>query len=91
MDGHPVMGWVYTLYFYIIPVVLVLSQQLVMYVLTLPGTDEDQSNMTKEQKDTADQTTFILKFLLLLIDYFSQQVLAGLTIYWLASNTFTRR
>jgi len=89
VDGHPAMGWAYTLSFCIMPVVLVLGQKLTMDVLTPPDANEDQSNMTKDEKDTADRTKFILKFLPLLIGYFSLQVPAGLTIYWFASNAFT--
>jgi len=69
--------------------VLVLGQKLTMDVLTPPADDEDQTGMTKDEKDTADRTKFILKFLPLLIGYFSLQVPAGLTIYWFTSNLFT--
>jgi len=89
VDGHPAMGWAYTGAFLIMPVVLVLGQKLTMDVLTPPEEDDAQDSMTKEEKDTADRTKFILKFLPLLIGYFSLQVPAGLTIYWFTSNLFT--
>jgi len=89
VDGHPAMGWEYAGAFLIMPVVLVLGQKLTMDALTPPEDDKDQSNMTAEEKDTADRSKFILKFLPLLIGYFSLQVPAGLTIYWFTSNLFT--
>jgi len=89
VDGVPSLGWEATAAFLVMPVVLVLGQKLTMDVLTPPTDDEDQSGMTKEEKDTADRTKFILKFLPLLIGYFSLQVPAGLTIYWFTSNLFT--
>jgi len=88
-DGHPAMGWAYTAAFCIMPVVLVLGQKLTMDVLTPPEDESAQDAMTTDEKDSADRTKFILKFLPLLIGYFSLQVPAGLTIYWFTSNLFT--
>lgn len=91
VDGHPAMGWEYTAAFLVMPVVLVLGQKLTMDVLTPPEdtSEEEEASMSKEEKDTADRTKFILKFLPLLIGYFSLQVPAGLTIYWFTSNLYT--
>lgn len=85
MDGHPSMGWEGTLPFLVMPVVLVLMQSFTMSVLQPP---EDDS-MSDEDKEKMDGTKKILKFLPLMIGFFSLQVPAGLTIYWFTSNLFT--
>lgn len=86
VDGHPALGWETTLAFLVMPVVLVLGQSLTMKVLT---PESDTSNMSAEEKDQFEQSQTAIKFLPLLIGYFSLQVPAGLTIYWLTSNIFT--
>jgi len=82
----PQLGWATTLAFIVMPVVLVLGQTLTMKVLT-PATD--MSAMSKEEQDQFEKSQVALKFLPLLIGYFSLQVPAGLTIYWFTSNFFT--
>lgn len=67
------------------PLILVLGQSVTMSVLQ-PPMDE---NLQGEEKESFERTQGILKFLPLLIGYFSLQVPAGLTIYWLTSNAFT--
>jgi len=86
-DGgwEPSLGWETTLAFMIMPVVLVLGQSLSMSVLTPPVDD----NLGDEEKQQMEKTQTILKFLPLLIGFFSLQVPAGLTIYWFTSNFFT--
>jgi YidC/Oxa1 family membrane protein insertase len=88
IDGIPTpqLGWETTLAFLIMPVVLVLGQSLTMRVMT-PSVDTE--TMSEQEAQTADQTQGILKFLPLLIGYFSLQVPAGLTIYWFTTNVFT--
>ena len=81
----PGLGWETTLSFMIMPVILVLGQKLTMSVLT-PGPDE---NASAEEKEQFEKTQGFLKFLPLLIGFFSLQVPAGLTIYWATSNSFT--
>jgi len=81
----PSLGWETSLAFCIMPVILVLGQALSMSVLT-PPPDE---SLKGEEKETAERTAGILKFLPLLIGFFSLQVPAGLTIYWFTSNFFT--
>lgn len=81
----PGLGWETTLAFMIMPVILVLGQKLTMSVLT-PGPDE---NSSAEEKEQFEKTQGFLKFLPLLIGFFSLQVPAGLTIYWATSNSFT--
>ncbi|GAX18440.1 hypothetical protein FisN_2Lh083 [Fistulifera solaris] len=81
----PPLGWETTLAFLLMPVILVVLQGLTMRVLT-PAPD---SNMSDEEKQTFEQTQNIMKFLPLMIGFFSTQVPAGLTIYWFMSNLFT--
>ena len=80
------MGWAATLPFLVMPVILVLGQSLTMSVLT-PAVETE--NMTAEEKEQTDKTQGVLKFLPLLIGYFSLQVPAGLTIYWFTSNLYS--
>lgn len=84
-NNAPAMGWEATLPFLIMPVVLVLMQSFTMAVLQ-PPEDESQS---EEEKEQLKSTQAILKFLPLMIGFFSLQVPAGLTIYWFTSNLFT--
>lgn len=81
----PAMGWETTLAFCIMPVILVLGQSLTMSVLTPPA-DENASD---EEREQMEKTQGILKFLPLMIGFFSLQVPAGLTIYWFTSNIFS--
>lgn len=85
VDGVPSMGWEGTLPFLIMPVVLVLMQSATMQVLQ-PPPDDSQS---EEEQEQMQSTQKILKFLPLMIGFFSLQVPAGLTIYWFTSNLFT--
>lgn len=84
----PSLGWETTLAFLVMPVILVLGQKLTMEVLQ-PTDLEDESSMSAKEKEEADRTKTIFKFLPLLIGFFSLQVPAGLTIYWFTSNIFT--
>mmetsp|Transcript_565 Transcript_565/g.961 ORF Transcript_565/g.961 Transcript_565/m.961 type:complete len:449 (+) Transcript_565:201-1547(+) len=85
VDGVPPLGWETTLAFCIMPVLLVLGQSLSMNVLQ-PPLDEDAPKAEREQME---QTQKYLKFLPLMIGFFSLQVPAGLTIYWFTTNLFT--
>ena len=85
VDGHPSLGWEGTIPFLIMPVVLVLMQSATMRVLQ-PPPDMDASDEEREQMES---TQGYLKFLPLMIGFFSLQVPAGLTIYWFTSNLFT--
>lgn len=88
IDGTPTpaLGWETTLAFLIMPVLLVLGQSLTMSVLSPPI---DTENMSDEEKESTERSQLVLKFLPLMIGYFSLQVPAGLTIYWFTSNLFT--
>lgn len=81
----PSLGWETTLAFCIMPVILVLGQSLTMSALQ-PPVDQDASD---EEREQLEKTQGFLKFLPLLIGFFSLQVPAGLTIYWFTSNLFT--
>jgi YidC/Oxa1 family membrane protein insertase len=81
----PALGWETTLAFLVMPVVLVLLQSATMNALQPPVDD----NISEEEKEQVDTTQGVLKFLPLLIGFFSLQVPAGLTIYWFTSNIFT--
>ncbi|KAG7369521.1 membrane protein insertase, YidC/Oxa1 family protein [Nitzschia inconspicua] len=87
IDGTltPSLGWETTLAFCIMPVILVLGQSLTMSVLS-PPVDENASD---EEREQMEKTQGILKFLPLMIGFFSLQVPAGLTIYWFTSNIFS--
>lgn len=87
IDGTltPSLGWETTLAFCVMPVLLVLGQSLTMNVLQ-PPPDENASDQEREQ---LEKTQGFLKFLPLMIGFFSLQVPAGLTIYWATSNAFT--
>jgi YidC/Oxa1 family membrane protein insertase len=88
IDGalpHPSLGWETTIGFLIMPVILVLLQTVTMKTLQ-PPVDE---NSTQEERETMEKSQSFLKFLPLLIGFFSLQVPAALTIYWFTSNLFT--
>ena len=82
----PHLGWETTLAFLVMPVVLVLGQSLTMKIMS-PETDTE--SMSAEEKEQFEKSQVVLKFLPLLIGFFSLQVPAGLTIYWFTSNFFT--
>ena len=82
----PQLGWETTLAYLVMPVLLVLGQSLTMSVLT---PQPDTSNQTAEEKEQLESSQRILKFLPLLIGFFSLQVPAGLTVYWFTSNLFS--
>jgi len=81
----PSLGWETTLAYMVMPIVLVMGQAITMNILT-PPPDE---NMPAEEKEQFEKTQGVLKFLPLLIGFFSLQVPSGLTIYWFTSNLFT--
>lgn len=73
VNGVPSLGWEDTLAFLSIPIILVVSQSISMNLMA-----------TKDQEQPA-----VLKFLPLLIGYFSLNVPAALGIYWVANNFIT--
>ncbi|GAB4860178.1 Inner membrane protein PPF-1, chloroplastic [Ancistrocladus abbreviatus] len=78
VDGHPPLGWHDTAAYLVLPVLLVVSQYVSMELMKPPQTDPAQKN-----------TLLILKFLPLMIGYFSLSVPSGLTIYWFTNNVLS--
>ena len=76
-SGAPPLGWHDTIAYLILPVLLVVSQSASQKIMQpdTPTTDPSQA-----------QTQAILKFLPLMIGFFSLNVPAGLTLYWFANN-----
>ena len=76
-SGAPPLGWHDTIAYLVLPVLLVVSQSASQKIMT----PETQSTDPSQQ-----QTQAILKFLPLMIGFFSLNVPAGLTLYWFANN-----
>jgi YidC/Oxa1 family membrane protein insertase len=74
------LGWAQTIAYLVMPVLLVISQSLSTKVLSPAQQSTDPSQQ---------QTQAILKFLPLMIGYFSLNVPSGLTLYWLTNNFVT--
>ena len=75
VNGIPPLGWETTALYLIVPAMLVIAQSLSLKILTPPS---DDPQMQQSQR--------ILKYLPLMIGYFSLSVPASLTIYWFTSN-----
>merc|ERR1719389_670795 len=79
-NGAPKLGWDATLAYLVLPVVLVISQYVSTSLLTPKSVTEDPSQA---------QSQAILKFLPLMIGWFSLNVPSGLGLYWLTNNVVT--
>lgn len=78
-DGAPPLGWHDTIAYLVLPVLLVVSQFVSQKIISPPqSTDPSQQ-----------QTQNILKFIPLMIGYFSLNVPSGLTLYWFTNNIIT--
>merc|ERR1719238_411184 len=77
-NGAPALGWHDTLCYLVLPVLLVASQYISTSILTPKPTDESQQ-----------QNQAILKFLPLMIGWFSLSVPSGLGLYWITNNVVT--
>lgn len=76
VDGHPPLGWSDTFAYLVLPLLLVGSQYISMQIMQTPqANDPSQKN-----------TQIALKFLPLMIGYFSLSVPSGLSIYWFTNN-----
>jgi len=73
VDGVPSLGWVDTASFLAVPIILIISQGISMQLMA--PKDQEQPSY--------------LKFLPLLIGWFSLNVPAALGIYWVANNLIT--
>jgi YidC/Oxa1 family membrane protein insertase len=72
VDGAPPLGWGDTVAYLVLPVLLIGSQYVSMQLMQPPqSADPSQKN-----------TQLILKFLPLMIGYFSLSVPSGLSLYW---------
>lgn len=78
VDGHPPLGWGDTAAYLVLPVLLVASQYISMELMKPPETDPSQKN-----------SLLVLKFLPLMIGYFSLSVPSGLSIYWFTNNVLS--
>ncbi|KHN32116.1 Inner membrane protein PPF-1, chloroplastic [Glycine soja] len=78
VDGHPPLGWQDTAAYLVLPILLVVSRYVSMEIMKPPQTDPSQKNQL-----------LILKFLPLMIGYFSLSVPSGLTIYWFINNVLS--
>jgi YidC/Oxa1 family membrane protein insertase len=79
VDGHPPLGWSDTAAYLVLPVLLVVSQFVSMELMKPPQSDDPS------QKNTM----LVLKFLPLMIGYFSLSVPSGLSIYWFTNNVLS--
>lgn len=77
VDGAPPLGWSDTIAYLVLPVLLVASQYVSMQMMQPATASADPA-----QK----QSQAILKFLPLMIGYFSLSVPSGLSLYWLTNN-----
>lgn len=78
--GAPPLGWHDTISYLILPVLLVVSQFFSQKIIS----PQQQSTDPAQQ-----QTQNILKFIPLMIGWFSLNVPSGLTLYWFTNNIIT--
>ncbi|KAL4440318.1 hypothetical protein ABPG75_003319 [Micractinium tetrahymenae] len=78
-NGAPQLGWQDTGAYLVLPILLIVSQYVSQKVIS-----PQQSNDPSQQSAQA-----ILKFLPLMIGYFSLNVPSGLTLYWFTNNLIT--
>jgi YidC/Oxa1 family membrane protein insertase len=74
-DSIPSLGWHDTLLYLTLPILLVITQSISLKILTPPSDDP-----------AIEKTQRFLKYLPLLIGYFSLSVPAALGVYWLTNN-----
>ena len=77
-DGAPPIGWHDAIAYLILPVLLVISQFVSQRIMTPPSDDPAQKSSQN-----------ILKFIPLMIGWFSLNVPSGLTLYWFVNNIFS--
>lgn len=77
VDGAPPIGWGNAAAYLVMPILLVLSQYASMKIISPPTNKDDPA---------AQQSQAILKFLPLMIGWFSLNVPSGLTLYWFVNN-----
>eukprot|EP00884_Botryococcus_braunii_P020151 jgi/Botrbrau1/681/Bobra.160_2s0005.1 len=77
-NGAPPIGWHDALAYLVLPLLLVVSQVASQRIMSPPSDDPSQQ-----------QAQLILKFLPLMIGWFSLNVPSGLVLYWLTNNILT--
>ncbi|PSC67864.1 inner membrane PPF-chloroplastic isoform B [Micractinium conductrix] len=78
-NGAPPLGFAQTAAYLVLPILLIISQYVSMKVIS-PQQSQDPSQQ---------QANAILKFLPIMIGYFSLNVPSGLTLYWFTNNILT--
>jgi len=78
VDGHPPIGWGNAGAYLVMPLLLIASQYASMKIISPP--------QSKDADPAQQQTQAILKFLPVMIGWFSLNVPAGLTLYWFVNN-----
>lgn len=76
VDGHPPLGWSDTIAYLVLPVLLIVSQYVSMEIMKPPQSDDP----------SAKNSLLVMKFLPLMIGYFSLSVPSGLSLYWFTNN-----
>ena len=76
----PPLGWADTAAYLALPVLLVVAQSVSTQLLAPPGQSDDPN---------APGNNAVLKFLPVMVGFFSLNVPAGLTIYWFCNNLIT--
>jgi len=79
-DGAPPVGWHDAAAYLVMPVLLIVSQYISQAIISPTPKDADPATQ---------QSTAILKFLPLMIGWFSLNVPSGLTLYWFTNNILT--
>lgn len=79
-NGAPPLGWHDTVAYLSLPAILVVAQSISTQLLQPP---------VDPKNEQAQSTNAVLKFLPLMIGFFSLNVPSGLCIYWIVNNVFT--
>lgn len=81
IDGHPKFGWEDTLAYLTIPVILVITQTVSLYLLgTFEALSESDENKT---------ASIAIRFLPFMLGWFAMNAPAGLGLYWVFNNILT--
>lgn len=80
-NGAPPVGWTEAGLYLILPAILVLTQFISQKIISPPPARSDDQS--------AQMTQSILKFLPLLLGWFSLNVPSGLTLYWVTNNVLS--
>ncbi|CAM9281243.1 unnamed protein product [Ectocarpus sp. 13 AM-2016] len=81
-DGAPKLGWHDTIAYMTIPIILVITQSISTRIMQ-PAKDPSQP---VDESQAASQNASIVKFLPLMIGWFSLSVPSALGLYWILNN-----